>query len=308
MAVEQLDAASAAKGLEDELDAIRAETFAQLRVKLAKPLPPFLYHYGRASTLQKVLESGCIWATEGRFLNDTTELRHASHVAIDYLRKRWGTEPDWLLPALLRAVRGDAEQRTRLMFVASFSRDGDSLSQWRAYADDGAGFSLGFDPSALHASTTPVGEQLTEPVLDRCIYSKRAQRGALEDCIPQQIAAGIRFVANGGDTKTARLEVTRSVLVSVGLLGCILKQSGFREEREWRILVMAHKGLQSALEFRDTKFGPAPYVKVPLGTPLPLARVVLGPRTNPAVERTVRLMLDRHGSTASITRSRVSYR
>lgn len=177
-----------------------------------------------------------------------------------------------------------------------------------AYADDGAGFALGFDPRALHASTTPVGEQLTEPALDRCVYGKRAQRGALEDCIPQQIAAGIRFVANGGDTKTARIEVTRSVLVSVGVLGCILKQSGFREEREWRVLVMAHKGLPPALEFRDTKFGPAPYVKVPLGVPLPLTRVVLGPRTNPAVERTVRLMLDHHSCAASVARSRVSYR
>lgn len=120
-----------AKKLEDELDSIRADTFAKLKVKLVKPLPPTLYHYGRASTLQKILESGCICATDGRFLNDTTELRHASHMAIDYLRKRWGTEPDWLLPALLRAVARDAEQQTRLMFVASFSRDGDSLSQGR---------------------------------------------------------------------------------------------------------------------------------------------------------------------------------
>jgi hypothetical protein len=34
-------------------------------------------------------------------------------------------------------------------FVASFSTDGDSLSQWRAYADDGRGFAIGFDIAEL---------------------------------------------------------------------------------------------------------------------------------------------------------------
>lgn len=34
-------------------------------------------------------------------------------------------------------------------FLACFSTTGDSLSQWRAYADDARGFSVGFDPSCL---------------------------------------------------------------------------------------------------------------------------------------------------------------
>jgi hypothetical protein len=34
-------------------------------------------------------------------------------------------------------------------FLASFSTSGDSLSQWRAYADDAMGFSVGFEPSCL---------------------------------------------------------------------------------------------------------------------------------------------------------------
>lgn len=35
-------------------------------------------------------------------------------------------------------------------YVCCFSREGDLLSQWRAYADDGAGFSVGFTSSWLN--------------------------------------------------------------------------------------------------------------------------------------------------------------
>src|SRR5437868_13516061 len=42
----------------------------------------------------------------------------------------------------------DASKCTR-QFLACFSTSGDSLSQWRAYADDAQGFSIGFDTSDL---------------------------------------------------------------------------------------------------------------------------------------------------------------
>jgi hypothetical protein len=255
---------SGGAALEAELDALRARLLVAVEAKLAQKGPATLFHYSGASTLQRILESGFIWATEGRFMNDSVELRHAAHLAIEYLADRRG-QPDWLLPYLMRAIERDAENRATLMFVASFSRAADSLSQWRAYADDGRGVAIGFDLTHLSDQGDSLGTEFAGPTVDRCIYNPKLQREIVSDCLPEQLAAGIRFVAQGGDQKTARVEVARSLLVSVGVLGCVLKQSGFREEREWRILVMGKKGLQaSSLGFRDSKYGPAPYVKVPI--------------------------------------------
>src|SRR5260370_41123831 len=41
-------------------------------------------------------------------------------------------------------------QRDVRPFGASFSGNGDLLSQWRAYSDDGSGFSLGLRASHIH--------------------------------------------------------------------------------------------------------------------------------------------------------------
>lgn len=40
-------------------------------------------------------------------------------------------------------------ERSAHFFVLSFSADGDDLDQWRAYADNGRGYALGFDGKML---------------------------------------------------------------------------------------------------------------------------------------------------------------
>jgi hypothetical protein len=48
--------------------------------------PPVLYHYTGVSTLQKILQSKHLWATEGHFQNDTTELRWPAHLVDECLK------------------------------------------------------------------------------------------------------------------------------------------------------------------------------------------------------------------------------
>ena len=47
--------------------------------------------------------------------------------------------------------------------ICCFSADGDDLGQWRAYADNGHGFALGFDTSSLeHAFTKRKGKPIRQ--------------------------------------------------------------------------------------------------------------------------------------------------
>jgi hypothetical protein len=46
-------------------------------------------------------------------------------------------------------MRKKGTQLSASFFVCSFSSDGDDLEQWRAYADNGRGFTIGFDTKIL---------------------------------------------------------------------------------------------------------------------------------------------------------------
>ena len=51
-------------------------------------------------------------------------------------------------------------EKTLEFFIASFSRDRDDLGQWRAYADDGRGFAIGFSPRLFKVLDEPVEGRL----------------------------------------------------------------------------------------------------------------------------------------------------
>lgn len=99
-----------------------------------------IYHYTSIETLVSIIKNQTIWATDYRGLNDSTE-------KTDYIEKAKVVFEKFDFP--------NSDAKKRLLFavnyakkknagVISFSKSGDLLSQWRSYADDGAGVSIGF--------------------------------------------------------------------------------------------------------------------------------------------------------------------
>ena len=177
------------------------------------------------------------------------------------------------------------------MFLASFSTDDDSLSQWRAYADNGAGVALGFDLSNIPKE--PIGDGLSHAGLVKCEYRLNTQREAIISCLEPQMALAARY-GHAFVQREVAIAAAGSALVTVNELGMALKNPGFKEEKEWRLVAMAARNepVPEALSFRNTDFGPAPYVPIKLGTAGldRLRDVVLGPRVDPIAERSVRLV------------------
>jgi Protein of unknown function (DUF2971) len=122
----------------------------------AKPPPRIIYHYTDSRGLGGILESGRIRLTDIFGLNDPTELQHGLSPAIklvDAARRNDRFEikqfSENLAAMLYLGIKEVAH-----FFVCSFSEAGDDLGQWRAYADNGRGFALGFDAHTLeHAFT-----------------------------------------------------------------------------------------------------------------------------------------------------------
>jgi hypothetical protein len=114
-----------------------------------------LYHYTDGLGLKGILESGRVWFTDYRHLNDPSELKHGIDMAHDVAR-RLGTGADGPVRLFLERFtdlfRHDNFAATLGFFIACFSRARDDLGQWRAYADNGRGFAIGFAPRMFRIS------------------------------------------------------------------------------------------------------------------------------------------------------------
>lgn len=118
---------------------------------------PSLYHYTTVSGLKGIIESGCLHATNIRYLNDSKEFIFG----LDYFSKIFsssGKGPsldkpiyDHLIDTLFRKAFCDVRHGGQELnsFVVSFSSKPDLLSQWRAYGKENAGYCIKFNHKEL---------------------------------------------------------------------------------------------------------------------------------------------------------------
>ena len=119
-------------------------TFSRFDRHVSRKPPACLYHYTDQPGLLGITHSWHIWATKIQYLNDMSEFSLALSMAKQYLEeaaamKRYARHK-WYVGMLLRSV--ESIERINI-FVASFSENRDSLSQWRAYGGENSGFAIG---------------------------------------------------------------------------------------------------------------------------------------------------------------------
>ena len=120
----------------------------------AKRPPPFIFHYTDDVGLRGILETGTLWLTDIFYLNDPSEVRHGCKLDDEFktAAAAAGAEEQPSIAEFAGNLAGRLQHdslRVANMFVLSFSEDGDDLGQWRAYADNGRGYALGFDARML---------------------------------------------------------------------------------------------------------------------------------------------------------------
>lgn len=100
-----------------------------------------VHHYTDSATALKILQARTLWLTAPWHLNDPREGADFMDFLVAH-GSAAGLEP------------GVAEKACDLLakhlfYVTCFSEEGDLLSQWRAYAKDAQGMSIGFDRAVL---------------------------------------------------------------------------------------------------------------------------------------------------------------
>lgn len=184
-----------------------------------------IYHYCSVDSFFKIIESKSLWLSDSRYMNDRYEGSW-----VDQLVDKSLSEIDEQ-DKILEFKEHYRNEKSKKYYLFCLSKNGDQLSQWRGYADDGKGVAICFSRKSLklpEAIKFPVG------ILD-LIYSEKEQDRLIDDSIQQlaDVLADINFLKE---------------------FAIWFKNPSFKEEDETRIVYTPENSLDS-LEFVDPNMG-----------------------------------------------------
>jgi Protein of unknown function (DUF2971) len=254
--------------------------------KVTTTRPKRLFHYTSHAGLLGIVETGRLWATNIQYMNDSSELDYGMSMTRSHLRCLSAEG----MPGVVREFLGRGERMLdlpvllpdRQFYAFCFCQDPDLLSQWRAYADRGGGYAIGFDTDDL-TNAVIKGRLSLFPVE----YGPGSNWELLVHDIGALCDALTRCVGLWPDDETILLSAACDDL-RLALIFRIFwsKHPGFCEEKEWRILASYDSNDQPRIRFRQGQATLVPYVELDLSYPggpdrLPICEVVHGPTAHP---------------------------
>lgn len=210
--------------------------------------PKTLYHYCSVATFYNIIKNRSIWLSDISKSNDSLELRWIKGQCKLYILKAWVEYVKSLenYEQTLKLADFDRfkqlEDQLEYLFnldmnkcwVFCLSGKKDDLGQWRGYADDGLGISIGFKPSYFSriirtGKTAGINEHSV--TFDRVIYNeKKTERlfydlnfGNLSSITPQMNSSEV-------------LEELNNTIIMSLLHAPFFKNVKFEEEKEWRLV------------------------------------------------------------------------
>src|ERR1017187_3619889 len=272
--------------------------------------PSMLYHYTSGIGLIGVLTSRCIWATSIRFLNDSREYDLAVDMIRTSIQARLQNVRSRYEEALYRVLEQNVDRRdTADVYVSSFSKNPDQLSQWRAYCPPTGGYAIGFSGKSL--ATTVISYE--DRFLAKCMYDQSAQQEVIEDLICAIEAAAEKSRRSGLAPDRVYRESYKLLGRLLPLAAPILKDPSFREEEEWRLLCLGSSFADILPRFRMGHSTLVPYFEHSIAAEKgasPITGVVIGPTPHPelASEAVQSLMSSRGVQSVASRTSIIPYR
>ena len=251
-------------------------------------------------------------------MNDPSELSHGYSIFLETLKTRAVSGPSEAtlfaksMDRFLERIRDSAKY-----FSCSFSATGDDLGQWRAYADDGHGYALGFDATLIESS---FAKQSQGPPLNTAsfpiTYEDAKLAGIHCDLVNRMFSLislprGRRLPDAVLNAYMGKLAV---MLASHAMHACLFfKHPGYRNEQEYRFLKVfeadqAHVGIKARMRpYSLVKYLDFDWKENNSGT---LKRIVIGPAADS--EKASRFAKDClrmfYSGSVSVDRSQIPYR
>ena len=269
-----------------------SSTIAESRKHVQAELPELLFHYTNSSGMRGILESGRLWATNYRFLNDVSEVAYGMTLFESIVQDRLANaKTDVVAEFLGRTIRtANAFDGMFDCYIACFCERDDLLNQWRVYAGSGGGYALGMKAKEIGRRWGEL-HQTQDFVLRKVIYKEELQKKLIAEVldIASLILASATQNVSVADANNLIARCCQFVRVEVADYLFCFKHPAFAVEEEWRLCHIVSQGEEDHVLFRDGPYGLTPYVCLdpsPMAgvhhNKLPLARITHGPVSDPS--------------------------
>ena len=290
--------------------------------------PDVLYQYTDAGGLFGICTKQEMWLSDTRYLNDPLEGRWVHSKLLKLVRANL-QKGSWLSDHLQEHLEADLSSGLEFdipadpnglrtyagaglhferVYLASFTSRRDLLSQWRGYADMGAGVSVGFDLRDLSGSELPPPPELpeffrpTRPLLFPVVYEEPVQDVELLALLAKLTdvdrEAQDLIRRNSRFRTFYRLDLYGFLRTALEAVRWDFKAPGYREEAEWRLLLKPLPAMAQPPLTRVSRGNIVPYFALPLPrwshggmTGPELKEIVLGPRCPEGVAHGARMAL-----------------
>lgn len=281
-------------------------------------IPSVMYHYCDLNALLGILTQKKIWLSSSSRMNDTLENKWIDQY-LDDLLKEFGYRK--ILTKLLYNYKKDSINP----YISCFSKSGDILSQWRAYADDGNGVAIGFNRDFFNFSTVfeDYIENSNPIILAPIIYEESEQK----ELLVQLVNKAEKIYDDGGTSDDVDAACIQGTFALRGL-AITSKNTAFREEAEIRMIYMpkipfliSHlKGIDRVLDnnnfplkFRFKGNHITSYYELDISKGKikdPINSIILGPKNTMTIDEVMTILTatNINVSVDKILRSKASYR
>lgn len=223
-----------------------------------------LYHYTDLNAILSILQNKQLWLTDFRYLNDSEELFDGVKLVEEELHDEQGLlklessreSKQHFISDQLQSAR----ERMSNVFITSFSEKIDLLSQWRAYGQ----FCIELDRSKVQNI--------------KCVYSREEKRLLAR----KMLAETLRLIDSGEVDSVSKVESILSFVRLEYLLG--MKNEGFSEECEHRLVIWASGDSSNTIQFRVRDDLIIPYITWDLD-PAAIKAIHVGPVKDKALSK-----------------------
>ena len=301
------------------------------------PEPPkssdsIFYHYCSMKSLEAILRTNTIRLYDLQSMNDPSELYirsvNFSELIANIYQKNYfdfeytcnGMKCNMLtyLKALdIKYSLFSGGQHNTMSFALCLSKQGNSLSQWRLYGDNGNGVCLGFSKYALEEYTSTQQDALWQKVDYKSDFREFCEK------IATDILDNIRKIYSSGDKEElSRYQTT--MFDKIFNEASQYKIADYRDEDEYRLvvqknsklilpnatpdLVVNEKFIDDSMGFDVMQNKIRAFKTIPLDQ-LGLSSITLGPK-NETTKQMLSLLLAKNGLTSPIEiyKSKIPYR
>lgn len=287
-----------------------------------------IWHYTTAATFLKILETQELHLPCYRFMNDPSEGRVAGKMltacwgeALDSLVSHSRLDVNYLRSRVYKYSTSGNPIGDEQVFVFSGTLEGDLLSHWARYGDDGSGVALKFRLGTDFGRQNSEGEDegTFGPFVSPIRYWNAQGEWSGPSLGHPAFGSGIpplctiveqlqKFVKGSDDPQ----QIENVAVMLAYRLAPWIKDSAYAEEKEVRIAAWTSKQSPKHYAIRETKYGLAPYMTVPLGqTGLVLESVRLGPKhpSNGEAKEAMLWVIEKHiDDTVEVSASNFGYR